>query len=256
MALHQSLLDLSELAPRCESPATARGLLEESQDLLCNALDHRESEVQLAAWFSRLVTDIVRSPAIASPVRLTGSVATGDATATSRICWLGEDARLEELLCSSGLDAGPAAEGIAERIDAGLPIGPAGEETLLEAALSQRPPALQLHHGLPDRNQPVDVHAHLLDPIQAIARWAAPAPRPALDRLALAQERQLLLPEETQSLSLAWGTGLALEMRAWRDHVDSTQLTFGDLPALDRTAYGSACRLVAEAFDSLHARRS
>lgn len=61
MPLHQSLADLSELAVHCQSPATARGLLAEAQDLLRNSLDHRADELELAAWFSRVITDIVRS---------------------------------------------------------------------------------------------------------------------------------------------------------------------------------------------------
>lgn len=254
MALHESLLELAELAPRCESPATARGLLAESQDLVRNALQHGADEAELAAWFSRLVTDIVRSPAIASPVRLTGAAATGDAVPSAPIIWLGEDAELDKLFRDVDLNAGSVEETTATRADAGLPVGAGGEEELLREALAQRPPALRQHLGLPDREQEVDVQAHLLAPIRAIARWAAPAPRPTPDRLAIGRERQLLTPEDAQALTQAWETGLALELRAWFDHAATTGLTLQDLPALDRTAYGAACRMVAEVFDSLQAR--
>ena len=47
MALHQSLLDLSELAPHCQSRATARGLLAEAQDILRNAVAHQDNEIEL-----------------------------------------------------------------------------------------------------------------------------------------------------------------------------------------------------------------
>ena len=77
--LHSSLRELALQANRCESTAAARGILSEAQELLRNALRHRESVTELTAWFSRLVSDVVRSPAIASPVRLTGAVSRGDA---------------------------------------------------------------------------------------------------------------------------------------------------------------------------------
>lgn len=98
MPLHQSLADLSELAAHCQSPATARGLLAEAQDLLHNSLDHSANELELATWFSRIITDIVRSPGVASPVRLSGPVARGDALPSMTITWLGEDPQLESIL--------------------------------------------------------------------------------------------------------------------------------------------------------------
>lgn len=256
MALHQSLADLAELAPRCESRATARGILEEASDVLRNAVAHRDNETELSAWLSRIIDDLVRSPAISSPVRLTGAVATGDMTPTTRVAWLGEDSALEELLTSAGLRAGAVSESVATRADAGLPIGNGGEDALFAEAMSQRPPALQLVNGLPDRDVLVDVHATLISPIAAIARWAAPAPRPTPDRLAIGQERELLSPGDAQSLVLAWGTAQSLAWRNWLDKVDDHPLRLGDLPPLDRTAYGSACRMVAEVVESLGARHT
>lgn len=260
MPLHQSLLDLAELAPRCSSPATARGLLTEAQDLTRNALEHRENEVTLAAWYSRIITDILRSPGVSNElgaVRATGSVALGDATPATPITWLAtqdDNSALVELFASVGLAAGSVPDATASRVDAGLPVGIDGEAALLDEALTQRPPALQLVNSLPDPEQAVDISAHLLRPIQALARWVAPAPRPTPDRLAIGRERELLSDSDAHTLTLAWGTGMALRMKTWMDHVDGSDLLFGELPPLDRTGYGSACRMVAEVFDSLSAR--
>ncbi|WP_347305700.1 hypothetical protein [Corynebacterium sp. SA-MJD20WY100] len=256
MALHPSLVDLGELAARCESPAAARGILAEAQDLVRNAVDHREDEVALAAWFSRVLADVLRSPGLDSPVRLTGAAATGDAVPTTTIYWLGEDSDLEELFASVGLKATTGKDSAANRVDAGLPVGTGGEEQLLEEALAQRPQPLRVVDGLPDRDVLVDVRAHLLSPIAAIARWAAPAPRPTPDRIAIGHERELLTSSQRDALTQAWETGLALELRNWRDHVDGHPLRLGDLPPLDRTAYGAACRMVAAVFDGLQASQN
>ncbi|MFW9243216.1 hypothetical protein [Corynebacterium striatum] len=254
MPLHQSLADLSELAAHCQSPATARGLLAEAQDLLRNSLDHRADELELAAWFSRVITDIVRSPGVSSPVRLSGPAARGDALPSMVVTWLGDDSELESIISDAGLKGSSVAESTASRADAGLPLGAGSEAELLSAALDQRPPALRLVDGLPDRNAPVDVQAGLLAPIAAIARWAAPAPRPTPDRLAIGVEREWLEASEAEALSLSWGTGIALELRRWRDGVDSHSAVLEDLPPLDRTAYGSACRTVSGIFESITQR--
>lgn len=255
MALHQSLLDLTELAPRCQSAEMARGLLEESQQLLRNALMHNADETELAAWFSRLITDIVRSPGVASQARLTGAVARGDGIPSLAVEWIGEDAELEKLLASAGLEAHPVEEDIATRADAGLPLGHGGEDALLQEALKQRPPSLQLQDGLPDRNAEVSIKDMLLSPVIAIARWAAPAPRPTADRLAIGVERELLSKAEADALTLCWETGLALELRKWHSGVDDHPSTLSDLPPLDRTAYGSACRTVSETFAAITQRQ-
>ena len=97
MALHQSLLDLSELAPHCQSRATARGLLAEAQDILRNAVAHQDNEVELAHWYSHLLVDIVRSPGVNSPVRLTGAAARGDQLPSMPVEWIGQDSDLREV---------------------------------------------------------------------------------------------------------------------------------------------------------------
>lgn len=255
--LHSSLRELGLQANRCESTAAARGILSEAQELLRNALRHRESETELTAWFSRLVSDVVRSPAIASPVRLTGAVSRGDAIPSMPITWLGEDEQLLEILESVGLKGRQAEdEFLAWRVDAGYPVGIGGEQQLLHEALSLRPPALKVVNGLPDPDSEVDIESYLLAPIAGIARWAAPSPRPTLDRLEIAIERQLLSPSESQSLAAAWETAVSIAMRRWLSNMDGHSTTLDNLPALDRTAYGAACRLVAQTFAAISARYS
>lgn len=251
MALHQSLLDLSELASHCQSRATARGLLAESQDILRNAVAHQDNEIELAHWYSHLLVDIVRSPGVNSPVRLTGAAARGDQLPSMPVEWIGQDSDLQEVFSDVGLQAHEAADSIASRVDAGLPLGNGGEQALLEEALTKRPPTLKMVDGLPDRDAAVDIKATLLSPIAAIARWAAPGPRPTVDRLAIGVERAVLTATDAESLDLAWRTGYALELRRWYERVSDRPATLRDLPPLDRTAYGSACRIVSAVFESI-----
>ena len=61
--LHASLIELAEQAPLCTDQATLRGVLTESHDLTRNALAHDTNAVEVAHWFSRLLTDALHSPA-------------------------------------------------------------------------------------------------------------------------------------------------------------------------------------------------
>lgn len=255
MALHQSLVDLGQQAPRCDRVATARGVLAEAQELLRNAVFHDADEVELASWFSRLVVDVAHSPAVSTPAVITGAFATGDGLPTTTVRYLGQDEHLAELFDAVGLNHSSATDSLAARVDAGLAWDEHDEQALLAEALKQRPPKLELINGLPDRNSPVNVGRYLASPIAAIARWSAPAPRPTPDRLAIGGERGLLSPFEVDTLTLAWVTGLALELRSWVEHVNHTESSLGDLPPIARTAYGSACRSVAETLASLAARQ-
>lgn len=91
--LHESLTELAELAPQCSDTPTVRGVLAESQDLVRNAIDHGERPQALVEWFSRLVTDVLHSEAIAdmtggAQLVLTGAIGRGDALPSSPIKWL------------------------------------------------------------------------------------------------------------------------------------------------------------------------
>ena len=105
MALHPSLVELAEEAGRCESLPAARGILAESHELARNALHHRADAQELAAWYSRVVHGVVYSPAIDSPVRLTGPIARGDGLPGLPVDYLGPaNAELNELLTSAGVE--------------------------------------------------------------------------------------------------------------------------------------------------------
>lgn len=264
--LHSSLVELGQMAQRCDSVAAARGIAAEAQELARNAVRHRTEEVRLALWFSRLITDLAASPAL-SPltrdIRFTGAIARGDGLPSLPIMWFGSAPDFAQLLTHVGLKVAPAPNTPVFLVDASLPL-PADphptsteslDNTLLQCALASRPPTLHLVDGLPDREAEVNVEQNLLDPVAAIARWVAPAPRPTLDRLAIGRERELLTSGELEALTLAWQTGLALELRHWVDHVGAQPVSLSHLPPLDRTAYGSACRSVSETLAGIAARK-
>ena len=260
--LHQSLTELAQQASQSTSPAVARGVLAEAQDLLRNALDHRAPENELTTWFSSVVADTLTSPAgrALDPTLVpTGAVARGDATPATAVQWLSDDgSEVADLVISVGLDVGEihpvASAPDALRIDAALDTPDAPSPSLLADALTHRPPALQLHQGLPDRATPVDITAHLLTPAVDVARWADPRQARTLDRLTGGVTNGSLTEDEASALTQAWETGIALQLRRWRDGVPGHEILVEDLPALDRSAYGAAARLVGGALRSLAAR--
>lgn len=257
MALHPSLVELAEEAGRCESLPAARGILAESHELARNALHHRADAQELAAWYSRVVHGVVYSPAVDSPVRLTGPIARGDGLPGLPVDYLGPaNAELNELLTSAGVEPRAVEDALIYRADAGLTLSEEASAALLRQALGTQPPALQLVNGLPDPYAAVDIHSFLLAPLASVARWAAPAPRPTADRLAIGTEKQLLTPAEGEALTLAWRTGLELYLRAWLNHAGTRRQRLADLPPLDRTAYGSACRTVSATLQGIAARAS
>lgn len=260
--LHQSLTELAQQAPQSPSPAVARGVLAEARDLMRNALDHRAPENELTAWFSAVLADTLTSPAVREldPTLVpTGAVARGDATPATAVQWLSDGgSEVADLFTSVGLHVGeihPASSAPAAlRIDAALDTPASPSPSLLADAVTHRPPALQLHQGLPDRSTPVDITAHLLNPAVDVARWADPRPARTLDRLSAGVANGSLTEEEASALGQAWETGIALQLRRWRDGVPDHEIAVDDLPALDRSAYGAAARLVGGALRSLAAR--
>lgn len=119
--MHASLDALTLDARRSSSPAMARGILAEAQDLLRNALDHRESERALAFWFSRILQEVAASPAVeelleGARLRFTGAVARSDALPTDEVSWLLEG------------DSGAAGDQVRQLFSgAGLRVGESGE---------------------------------------------------------------------------------------------------------------------------------
>lgn len=288
--MHASLDALTLDARRSSSPAMARGILAEAQDLLRNALDHRESERALAFWFSRILQEVAASPAVeelleGARLRFTGAVARSDALPTDEVSWLLEGDsgaagdQVRQLFSGAGLRVGEsgepasatewadraaaaAATGDASRIavyvDAGLLTESGLAEHLIAPSLHHLPPALRLTEGLPDHSAPADVRGMLLEPVVAVARWAGllagVAAGDVPGRLSGARDGGVLTDDEAQALLQAWDTGLSLELRRWRHDAWAEGAPLRSLPALDRSAYGAAARLVSVALRSVAGR--
>ena len=233
--LHQSLLALAAQAPLSDTPAIARGVLAESHELLRNALDHDEPETALSSWYSTLVTDTLRCPAAVeltggAEILPSGAVARGDALPSSTVTWLsiGDEAgtaALAELVASAGLAVSHTglapcrarsgeAESFAALIDAGVSTPGDPPRSLLAEAVANRPPALRIQDGLPDRSMPVDVLATLLLPVSDLARWACPQAGSTLTRIDAAVALDRLSTGEAEALRQAWD-GLA--RKSWTD---------------------------------------
>ncbi|AJC13390.1 Nucleotidyltransferase substrate binding domain protein [Corynebacterium pseudotuberculosis] len=284
--MHESLTELSELAPQCADAPTARGLLTEGQDLVRNAIAHGERPQALIEWFSRLVSDVLHSEGIAEITRgaqivLTGAIGRGDALPASPIKWLtvGSDevttAELDSLLTNVGLITEQTRFGHQPRsksewcgmianadgpelaifADAGSwclqeVITHADHRLLLIDAINQRPPALRLHEGLPDKDVPVDVRQDLLYPIIAIARWASVAAGSTevstRRRINAGVEAGLLSQTQADFLRQAWESGLDLQFKRWTDRVHSHKTTVDTLPAIQRSIFGASSRMVSD----------
>ncbi|WP_460490625.1 putative nucleotidyltransferase substrate binding domain-containing protein, partial [Corynebacterium nasicanis] len=84
---------------------------------------------------------------------------------------------------------------------------------------------------------------------------AAGSPRgTTLERLTAAREKDILTADEAAALGQAWSTGLGMELRSWRHGTWGQEETMRSLPALDRSAYGAAARLVSVALRSIAGR--
>lgn len=278
--LHPSLIELAESAPLCANPATVRGVLAESLDLLGNALHHGEDPAELAGWFSRVVTDALHSPGIDVEVVLTGPVGRGDALPTSPVMWLAvvdkHDAdpnpRLARLLTEAGLVAEPVGAATREQwedcaqsgqqpevyLDAGTWVASltrVAGRVLLEDALASRPPALEVADGLPSHDMNVNVRENLMIPTVKLARWAAHeagslAPTTA-QRLIHAHSAGILTGDETDALTQVWKSALELQSRRWMDGIHDQDATAWDMPALQRSTFGAAARLLSQVMSSV-----
>ena len=159
--LHTSLRELAAGPIGVSPPPLPAGFYLKLKIFCAMPFATEKAETELTAWFSRLVSDVVRSPAYCQPVRLTGAVSRGDAIPSMPITWLGEDEQLLEILESVGLQGRQAEEEfLAWRVDAGYPVGIGGRATLLQEALALRPPALEVVNGLPDPDGLVDIESY------------------------------------------------------------------------------------------------
>lgn len=278
--LHPSLLELAESAPQCANAATVRGVLAESLELLGNALHHGEDPAALAGWFSQVVTDALHSPGVDAEVILTGPVGRGDALATSPVRWLAvvdkqqadPSPALSRLLTEVGFIAEPV--GAATRrewearaksgtdpevfLDAGTwvaSITQVDPGALLADALRSRPPAIEVEDGLPSRDMSVNVRENLMIPTVKLARWAAYragslAPTTA-QRLIDARSAGVLSPDEADALTQVWKSALGLQSKRWLDRIHDQDATAWDMPALQRSTFGAAARLLSQVMSSV-----
>ena len=283
--LHPSLLELAESAPLCANPATVRGVLADSLELLGNALQHGEDPSVLAGWFSRVITDALHSPGVDDEIVLTGPVGRGDALPTSPVRWLAVVGKhavdpnpgLARMLTDLGFVAEPvgaatrgqweerarSGQDAAVYLDAGTWVASLVQvdaRTLLDDALASRPPAIELADGLPSRDMSINVRAGLMIPTVNLARWAAyqagsTAPTTA-QRLIDARTAAVLTTDEADALTQVWKSSLELQSRRWMDHVHDQDATAWDVPALQRSTYGAAARLLSQVMSSVETRHA
>ncbi|AKK10689.1 putative nucleotidyltransferase substrate binding domain-containing protein [Corynebacterium uterequi] len=265
MPLHESLLDLGELAPRCDSLAAAKGVLAESQELLLNALAHRFDPPELVCWLSKLVRDVVRSPAVVelsgAPLQVTGAFARGDATPTTVVEWLAAPAgnrEIVELLAATGwrgrsVDA-PDAPAL---LDAGVATAFAPTSAWADV-VRHRPEAMHTADGRPDDSVVIRTQTALLRPIADLARWAAGERAAAVvgtcERLSEGVARGVLTDVELEDLLRARRTGMELALLRWKAHTSDEAVAWSDMPALQRSAYGEAARTLAAVVSMVAAR--
>ncbi|MDO4910578.1 MAG: putative nucleotidyltransferase substrate binding domain-containing protein [Corynebacterium sp.] len=250
--LHASLIDLGEQASHCEDEANARGVLREALDLARNAADHNADPIEVAAWLSQLVKDVLSSPAITSNARLAGAFGRKEGLPSSPLVLVDADSHLVEFFQSAGYNAKAvelndphSIEAIIARADLGEPLTREEGKRLADYALEHRPPALQVQDGLPSKESSVDIHADLIVPVVAMARWAAiDSGVCCSNTMVRLNEQTSLLAAETDSLREAWRTGMALQLANWSDkiHVE----TYEEMSQIQRAQFGASARAVAD----------
>lgn len=221
VCMHPSLTDLARQAPACATLAQARGIIAESEELARNALNHGETAVAVARWYSGIVTSLLASPALAglTPVTPVGALARGEALPSTPLLWVCEGPSEQSALWEQARD---------------LTAPPAPPS--LERALEQRPPTMRTIDGLPDLDSPVHIQDHLIAPAATLLQCE-------------------ITEEEREALLQAWTTGMELEAQRWRDRVPSA-LRARELPALQRSAFGAAARSVSLVIRSVAARNN
>ncbi|MDO4685966.1 MAG: putative nucleotidyltransferase substrate binding domain-containing protein [Corynebacterium sp.] len=131
---------------------------------------------------------------------------------------------------------------------------------LLQDAVLQRPPALQVAGGLPARNIEVDVARHLLHPLTRITRWAGLAAgypgAHTRQRLEHARQAGVLTLEETTLLAEAWRAGHALRMHRWLDSLGQRTVRLADMDPVQRSTFGASCRAVADVTRAIASRHN
>ena len=139
-------------------------------------------------------------------------------------------------------------------------ITQADPRTLLADALASRPPAIEVADGLPSREMSVNIRGNLMIPTVNLARWAAwqagsTAPTTA-ERLADARSANILTPDEADALTQVWKASLELQSKRWMDRIHDQDATAWDMPALQRSTFGAAARLLSQVMSSVERRVS
>ncbi|MBI8999949.1 nucleotidyltransferase [Corynebacterium sp. CCM 9185] len=121
---------------------------------------------------------------------------------------------------------------------------------LLVEAVTHRPPAVRSRAGLPRKDVAIDVQGQLLTPLGQIARWAGMAAgctqTGVIERIGAARSAGVLLSSEADYLLEAWEAGLELTLTRWLERVQDEPTTLDMLPQLQRSAFGAACRMLAD----------
>lgn len=258
--LHESLREIAPEARACTTEAMARGILLESHDLLRNAVAHDDDAAELTPWFSRLVRDVISSPALAGPA-VSGSFARGEGVPTSPVVLTQPHEHTEELLrrCGFKVQVIPVgdehacdAAAVAMRADAQLPLPEDAAQVLLRDALAHRPPVVHTHGGLPTKDRPIDIHQDLIVPAVKIARWAGVAA--ACPEVGTPQRCRsgALTSMEADYLYQAWSAGLKLQLQRWAEHMHAN--VWEDLPQVHRALVGASCRSISDVAQSIAAR--
>lgn len=259
--LHESLTELADLAPTCASPATAKGVIAESHELMRKALAHRDDPATLVHWYSGVVRDVLASPGVAELTGGVDLVPTGplgrqEALPGAPVQWLapGPD---PETLSPVGLNGRAVEPDELALIDASQHAPNGHDPALLRRAVGHRPAGLHAIDGLPDHSVLAEVRGNLLVPVADVARWAAGSEAGRLprtpDRLTAGVTAGVLTENERADLEQAWHTALGLSLRRWVDRVsDSGPLS--ELSGLDRSAYGESGRTIGAVIRALATR--
>lgn len=250
--LHDSLIELGNQASLCQDKANARGVLRESFDLVRNASDHNADPIEVAAWLSTLIKDILSSSALHSEARLTGAFGRCEGLPSSPLLFVDAEPEILDFFNEVGYKArnidisDPSRiETIIARADLGEPLTTEEGHRLAQYAVEHRPPALQVHDGLPSKESDVNIHEDLIVPVVALSRWAAiDSGVVCSNTMKRLNEQTSLLAAETDSLRDAWITGMRLQLSNWSNKVHVE--IYEDMSQIDRAQFGASCRSVAD----------
>lgn len=129
---------------------------------------------------------------------------------------------------------------------------------MLRYAIAHRPATVQADHGLPRKDQTVQIRKDLLLPIGYLARWAGAAAgstaTTTLARIDAAVHAGVLTEIEADALHDAWIAAATLQLERWYEGLAGKPTTVEAMTQLQRATFGAAARLTADVSRSLEAR--